>query len=64
MPGMAQSAAAMPDPHGLDAALARVRRRRLFPDGWSCIGFAGQVPGPGDAVPVDHPGAPLLMLRA
>lgn len=46
-----------------DPATLDRERRRLFHDTWSCIGFAADVPGPGDAVPVAHAGAPLLLLR-
>ena len=38
-------------------------RRQLFDRGWACIGFAKDIPEPGDALPVDHLGSPLLALR-
>ncbi|MEL6235915.1 MAG: aromatic ring-hydroxylating dioxygenase subunit alpha [Pseudomonadota bacterium] len=46
-----------------DPAAEAVERQRVFLGGWSCIGFAHEVPQPGDAVPIDHLGTPLLMLR-
>lgn len=35
----------------------------LFHGGWAGLGFAHEVREPGDAKPIDHLGAPLLMLR-
>ena len=40
-----------------------LERRLVFDAGWACIGFGKDVPEPGDARPVDHLGAPLLLLR-
>jgi phenylpropionate dioxygenase-like ring-hydroxylating dioxygenase large terminal subunit len=53
----------LPNALYVDPAMATLERQRLFFDTWSCIGFAADVPGPGDAVPVNHLGAPLLLLR-
>ena len=36
---------------------------KIFKAGWVCIGFGKDVPEPGDAVPVDLLGMPLLLLR-
>ncbi|MEM7043509.1 MAG: aromatic ring-hydroxylating dioxygenase subunit alpha [Pseudomonadota bacterium] len=36
---------------------------RLFDRAWACIGFAKDIPEPGDARPIDHLGRPLLALR-
>ncbi len=46
-----------------DEALFRLERARLFEAGWACIGFASDIPQPGDAMPVDLMGLPLLTLR-
>ena len=40
-----------------------LERERLFHSGWASIGFGADVPEPGDALPVDWLGAPLLMVR-
>ena len=36
---------------------------RIFKPGWACLGFGRDVPEPGDAMPVDFLGMPLLLLR-
>ncbi|MEM9627711.1 MAG: aromatic ring-hydroxylating dioxygenase subunit alpha [Pseudomonadota bacterium] len=46
-----------------DPAYLALERQRLFDQGWACIGFAKDIPEPGDAVPVDHLGTPLLALH-
>ncbi|MDH3663996.1 MAG: aromatic ring-hydroxylating dioxygenase subunit alpha [Alphaproteobacteria bacterium] len=46
-----------------DAAHFELERARLFDRGWACIGFAKDIPEAGDALPIDHLGAPLLALR-
>ena len=35
----------------------------LFDRGWTCVGFGKDVPEPGDALPIEHLGRPLLALR-
>ncbi|MGI9511082.1 MAG: aromatic ring-hydroxylating oxygenase subunit alpha [Geminicoccaceae bacterium] len=47
-----------------DQAHFEVEKTRIFDQGWACIGFGKDIPEPGDAVPIDHLGAPLLALRA
>ncbi|MEZ5932246.1 MAG: aromatic ring-hydroxylating dioxygenase subunit alpha [Alphaproteobacteria bacterium] len=47
-----------------EPAHAALERERLFDRGWACIGFGKDIPEPGDALPVDHLGRPLLALRA
>jgi len=46
-----------------DAAALEFERRRVFSDGWACIGFGSDAPGPGDVCPVDLLGMPLLLVR-
>lgn len=41
----------------------RLERERLFPRHWMGIGFASDVPNPGDAWPVTAAGWPLVMVR-
>ena len=37
--------------------------RRLFPRAWCAVGVGSQIPRPGDALPVDFAGWPLLLVR-
>lgn len=53
----------LPNGHYTDPALHALERQRLFFDGWAGLGVAADVPEKGDAVPVDHLGVPLLMIR-
>ncbi len=41
----------------------RLERERLFPRRWMAIGFASDVPHPGDAWPLTAAGWPLVMVR-
>ena len=36
---------------------------RLFASTWMCAGFGIDIPEPGDAMPVDLPGAPIVLVR-
>ncbi len=40
-----------------------LEREKIFHSGWASIGFGCDVPLPGDAMPIDYLGAPLLLLR-
>ena len=40
-----------------------LERERVFFRNWACVGFAKDVPEPGDARPVDLLGAPLFVVR-
>ncbi|MFQ5623275.1 MAG: aromatic ring-hydroxylating dioxygenase subunit alpha [Paracoccaceae bacterium] len=40
-----------------------LERDRIFKRGWACLGFGCDVPEPGDAMPVDFLGMPLLLVR-
>jgi choline monooxygenase len=40
-----------------------LERDRLFPRAWMGVGFAHQIPAPGDAVPIECAGVPLILLR-
>jgi phenylpropionate dioxygenase-like ring-hydroxylating dioxygenase large terminal subunit len=46
-----------------DAAFFRRELDRLWGTSWFCIGFAHEVPEPGDARPVELGGKPLLLVR-
>lgn len=57
------TARGLPNPFYTDPALFEAEKERVFFRNWAAIGFAAQVPEPGDARPVDFLGQPLLMLR-
>ena len=40
-----------------------LEQRSLFPRTWCAVGFASDIPEPGDAYPVDLAGWPLLLVR-
>ena len=61
--GPIETARGLPNALYADPAAEKWERERLFRRGWSCLGFAHEVPDPGDVKPVDHLGAPLLMAR-
>ncbi|MEO1199416.1 MAG: aromatic ring-hydroxylating dioxygenase subunit alpha [Pseudomonadota bacterium] len=55
--------------HGLpndlyaDAEAFAFETQRIFHGGWACIGVGADVPEPGDVMPIDLLGAPLLLVR-
>ena len=49
--------------HYTDRAVLERESRAVLAGSWASIGFAGDVPAPGDALPVDFLGQPLLLLR-
>lgn len=53
----------LPNTHYVDDAVCARESRAVLLDCWTSIGFAAQVPAPGDARPVDLMGRPLLLLR-
>jgi len=53
----------LPNAFYVDPDLHEAEKRKLFHATWAGVGFASDVPEPGDAMPVDHLGMPLLMLR-
>ena len=57
------AARGIPNPYYTDKDLFETEKRKVFFAGWAGLGFAHQVPEPGDAVPIDFLGAPLLLLR-
>ena len=61
--GPVQQANGLPNGFYTDPEVFEAERKAVFEKTWSCIGFAHDVPGPGDAVPIDFLGKPLLMLR-
>ncbi|MBI3517373.1 MAG: aromatic ring-hydroxylating dioxygenase subunit alpha [Proteobacteria bacterium] len=45
------------------AEFFELERKTLFPRTWMCIGFASDIPGPGDAMPLTAAGLPLVAVR-
>ncbi len=46
-----------------DPDLFDMEKDRVFGRQWSVVGFGKDIPNPGDALPVDHLGTPLLLVR-
>ncbi len=57
------TARGLPNAHYTDPATHAREAERLFFAGWAGLGVAADLPAPGDAVPVDFLGVPLVMLR-
>ena len=53
----------LPNAHYVDPATHAREAARVFAACWSALGFASDVPEPGDARPVEFAGQPLLLLR-
>ncbi|MGI9412785.1 MAG: aromatic ring-hydroxylating oxygenase subunit alpha [Hyphomicrobiales bacterium] len=58
-----QHANGLPNGFYTDPEVFELERTEVFEKTWSCIGFAHDVPAPGDAIPIDFLGSPLVMLR-
>lgn len=46
-----------------DAALYRIEQQRVFAGGWIALAFAHQIPDPGDQLPLEAAGLPLVAVR-
>ena len=57
------SAHGLPNAHYIDAATYAAERDALLSGGWAGLGVAADIPEPGDAMPRDFAGIPLLMIR-
>jgi len=53
----------LPNAHYLDPAVYAEERDTLFFASWAGLAAAAEVPEPGDAMPIDFLGLPLLLLR-
>ncbi|MEM7490336.1 MAG: Rieske (2Fe-2S) protein, partial [Pseudomonadota bacterium] len=53
----------LPNAHYTDPDTIAAETRAVLHGGWSGLAVAAQVPEPGDALPIDFAGAPLLLLR-
>jgi choline monooxygenase len=49
--------------HYYGAEFYKIEQRRLFPSTWAAIAVGAQIPNPGDVLPVDLAGWPLLLVR-
>ncbi|WP_170390394.1 aromatic ring-hydroxylating oxygenase subunit alpha [Ruegeria arenilitoris] len=58
-----ETALGLPNPHYTDPALHAEETRALLLDGWAGLAVTADVPEPGDAVPLEFMGIPLLLLR-
>ena len=57
-------ASGLPNRCYTDPLLFDREKRHVFGRSWSTVGFGKDIPNPGDAMPVDHLGTPLLLVRA
>lgn len=57
------TARGLPNAHYVDPAVFAEETKALLFDQWAGIGFAKDIPEPGDAMPIDFLGVPLLALR-
>ncbi|UWR05965.1 aromatic ring-hydroxylating dioxygenase subunit alpha [Ruegeria sp. B32] len=58
-----ETALGLPNAHYTDPALHAEETRALLLDGWAGFAVTADVPEPGDAVPLEFMGIPLLLLR-
>lgn len=58
-----ETALGLPNEHYTDPALHAEESQALLIDGWSGLAVTADVPEPGDAVPIEFMGIPLLLLR-
>lgn len=57
------AARGLPNPCYTDAECHRLEARALFARNWTCVGAGADIPEPGDALPVEAAGAPILLVR-
>jgi phenylpropionate dioxygenase-like ring-hydroxylating dioxygenase large terminal subunit len=57
------TARGLPNPFYIDPAVFEEEKKRVFLRNWAGLGFAKDVPEPGDALPVSFLGQPLVMVR-
>ena len=57
------NALGLPNGHYTDPALHAEESQALLQEGWSGLAVTADVPEPGDAVPLEFMGIPLLLLR-
>ncbi|MGB5559809.1 MAG: aromatic ring-hydroxylating dioxygenase subunit alpha [Paracoccaceae bacterium] len=57
------TARGLPNEHYISDQMFEIERERVLFDNWSAIGFAKDVAEPGEAMPVDFLGMPLVVVR-
>ena len=57
------AARGLPNPHYISDEVFALERDRVLFAAWAGIGFAKDIPEPGDAMPVDFLGQPLVLVR-
>ncbi len=57
------NASGLPNPLYVEAGMLELERDQLFAPTWTALGFASDVPEPGDVRPVTLVGVPLILLR-
>ena len=58
------SAHGLPNSCYTDPECYDIERRQVLADGWVCVGFSIDVPGPGDLFPLSFAELPLLIVRS
>jgi phenylpropionate dioxygenase-like ring-hydroxylating dioxygenase large terminal subunit len=58
-----ETAQGLPNAHYIDPAVFQEEKQALLFDEWAGLAVASDVPEPGDAVPLEFMGMPLLLLR-
>ena len=58
-----EKAHGLPNECYIDEEYTKLERKLIFEDNWVAIGVASSLPNPGDAMPFDLLGIPLLILR-
>ena len=58
-----EQARGLPNRCYTDPDLFDLEKSRVFGAGWSVVGFGKDIPEPGDVLPIDHLGKPLLLVR-
>ena len=58
-----ESARGLPSAAYADDQYAEVEAQRLFARTWVCIGFDRDIPNPGDTLPVELAGVPIILVR-
>ena len=59
-----ETAGGLPNAHYISDEMFDIERQKVLFDNWSGLGFAKDVGEPGDAMPIEFLGMPLLVVRA
>ena len=58
-----EKAHGLPNECYLEGPYTKIERKKIFEDKWVTIGTASSVPNPGDTIPFDLLGIPLIIIR-